>query len=185
MFRRKSKTKNSNPQGRPHRVRVAVPHGHGTSLSPMSPPVSSAQNHAYTNELAAIPRPLGGAMGCSYTGFDYGVVCQNTGGMPNYSQSPVSFVGDWHANVKPGFPLPPVQRPGGYEQIMMGGGSGSSECAQVCSCLGDPTCPCRNGPGQTCGYSSVNQTCVEPYPGGQYSSLSACEAANARGNYRM
>jgi hypothetical protein len=180
MFRRQSNSPNVHPQQRPRRVRVAH-----TTLTPMSPPISSAQNQAYTNQLAAIPRPLGGAMGCSYTGFDYGVVCQNTGGMPNYSQSPVSFVGECHANVKPGFPLPQVQRPGGYDQIMMGGGSGSPECAQACSCLGDSTCPCLNAPGQTCGYSSVNQTCVEPYPGGEYSSLSACEAANARGNYRM
>lgn len=176
MFRRPNK------QVKPKRVRVAVPYGHGTSVSPKSPPLSSAQNQAYTMELAGIP--AGGAMGCAYTGFDHGVVCQNTGGMPDYAQSPTSYVGEWAANVKPGFPLPDVKSPGGYEQLMMGGGGGS-ECAQTCTCLGDASCPCRNAPGETCGYPSVNQTCVEPIPGGQYPSLAACEAANARGNYRM
>jgi hypothetical protein len=179
MFRRKNSSQS------PRRVRVAVPYGHGTSVSSKSPPLSSAQNQAYTMELAGIPRPDGGAMGCSYTGFKHGVVCDNTGGMPNYVQSPTSFTGEWSANVKGGFPLPDVQSPGGYEQIVMGGGSGSPECAEVCTCLGDASCPCRNAPGQNCGYSSVNQSCVEPIPGGEYPSLAACEAANARGNYRM
>jgi hypothetical protein len=177
MFRRDQAMKQK-------RVRVAVPYGHGTSVSPRSPPLSSAQNQAYTMELAGIPRSTGGgAMGCAYTGFDQGVVCQNTGGMPAYVQSRDSYVGQWVANVKPGFPMPVVQSPGGYDQLMMGGGSGSPECAAACTCLGDPSCPCRNAAGQTCGYTSVNQTCVEPIPGGQYPSLAACEAANARGNY--
>ena len=175
MFRREKPNK--------HRVRVAVPYGHGTSVSSKSPPLSSAQNQAYTAELAAIP--AAGAMGCAYSGFQQGVVCANTGGMPAYAQSPTSFIGEWAANVKPGFPLPAVQSPGGYEQIVMGGGGGSPECAQACTCLGDASCPCRNAPGQTCGYSSVNQSCVEPIQGGEYASLAACEAANARGNYRM
>lgn len=184
IFGRESKKQSKKAMKTGHRVRVAVPFGNGAGLSPKSPPISSAQHYAYANELAAIPRPLGGAAGCSYTGWEYGVVCQNTGGMPSYSQAPGSYTGNWHGNVKGGFPHPEVQTPGGYEQIMMGGGSGSSECAQVCTCAGDPTCPCRNGPGQSCGYSSVNQTCVEPYPGGEYASLSACEAANSRGQYR-
>jgi len=161
----------------PHRVRVAV--------TAQSPPLSSTQNQEYTHELSGIPRQFGGSMGCAYTGFSHGIVCQNTGGLPDYKQSPASFRGDWAANVRPGFPHPPIQSPGGLAQIAMGGGSGSPECAQVCSCLGDSNCPCRNGPGQTCGYASVNQTCVEPFPGGQYGSLSECERANARGFYKQ
>ena len=179
MFRR-DKPAQAN---KPRRVRVAVPYGHGTSVSPKSPPLSSEQNHAYMMELAGMPP--GGAMGCAYTGFDHGIMCRNTGGMPDYAQSPTSYVGEWAANVKGGFPMPHVKSPGGYEQVMMGGGSGSPECAQACTCLGDASCPCRNSPGQTCGYSSVNQTCVEPVIGGEYASLAACEAANARGNYRI
>jgi len=177
-MRRSNNTKN-------HRVRVAVPYGHGTAVSPRSPPLSSTQNQAYVSELAAIPRgALGGAMGCSYTGNQYGLVCQNTGGMPAYSASPGSYSGTWSGNVMGGFPHPKVLSPGGYDQIMMGGGSGSPECAKACSCLGNPSCPCVNAPGQSCGYTSVNQTCVEPVPGGEYPSLAACESANARGNYR-
>lgn len=174
------------PNNNNHRVRVAVPYGHGTSVSPRSPPLSSTQNQAYMSELSAIPRGvLGGAMGCSYTGNQYGLVCQNTGGLPSYQRTPVSYSGQWSGNVKGGFPHPAVVSPGGYEQLMMGGGSGSPECAQACSCRGDPACPCVNGPGQSCGYTSVNQTCVEPIPGGEYPSLAACESANARGNYRV
>lgn len=150
----------------------------------MSPPLSSQQNAAYAAQLAAIQRPLGGAMGCSYTGNHHGLVCQNTGGMPAYQANPASFTGLWHANVMGGFPHPQVQTPGGYPQIMMGGGSGSPECAAACTCLGDPACPCRNDAGQNCGYASVNQTCVEPIQGGEYASLLACERANARGNFR-
>lgn len=186
MARKSKSTKTNQVQRRPPaRVRVAVPYGHGTSVSAQAPPLSSAQNQQYMMELAAIPRTLGGAMGCSYTGWDHGVVCQNTGGMPAYAYSPASYTGDWAANVRGGFPLPAVQSPGGYEQIQMGGGGGSPECAQACSCVGDATCPCKNAAGQTCGYSSVNQTCTEPIPNGQYASLAACEAANARGFYNM
>lgn len=160
----------------PHRVRVAV--------NAQSPPLSSEQNQEYTQELAGIPRQFG-AMGCAYTGFKHGVVCSNVGGMPDYQASAHSYRGDWAANVRPGFPHPRVQTPGGMAQIAMGGGSGSPECAQVCSCQGDAKCPCRNGPGQNCGYSSVNQTCVEPVPGGQYASLFECEQANSRGFYKQ
>jgi hypothetical protein len=166
-------------------VRVATPYSHGTSLTPQSPPISTAQRAAYTNELGEIPRPAGGAVGCSYTGNQYGLVCQNSGGMPMYAPSPDSYMGVWHANVLGGWPHPQVQSPGGYPQIMMGGGGGSPECAAACSCQNDATCPCVNAPGQTCGYTSVNQTCVEPIPGGEYASLAACEHANVRGNYRM
>ena len=194
MFLRRSKTNT----GRAKRVRLAVPHGHGTSVSASSPslssvqnqaytsvsasspPLSSVQNQAYTMELAGINRPLGGAMGCSYTGFSHGVVCQNTGGMPDYKQSTDSYTGDWAANVRGGFPHPRVESPGGYDQIAMGGGSGSPECARACSCQGDPSCACSDG----CGYTAVNQTCVEPIPGGEYASLVACEAAHSRGNYK-
>jgi hypothetical protein len=160
-----------------------MPYGHGTSVTPASPPLSSAQNAAYTNELASIPRPHGGAVGCAYTGWADGIKCLHSGGMPAYTPSVASFASKWDANVAQGFPMPQAASPGGYEQIMMGGGSGSPACAQDCTCLGDATCPCRQTNGLNCGYNSVNQTCVEPIPGGKYPSLAACEAANARGNY--
>jgi len=147
----------------------------------MSPPMSNEQNDAYTDELAASSQT--GAVGCSYTGFANGIQCQYSGGMPAYAPRVDSFVGTWDANVAPGFPMPTSASPGGYPQIMMGGGSGSAECADDCTCRGDATCPCRGSNGLQCGYVSVNQTCVEPIPNGKYSSLSACEVANARGNF--
>ena len=162
---------------------MGVPYGHGTNVSPMAPPLSSQQNAAYNNELAAIPRAHGGAVGCAYTGFADGIKCQFSGGMPAYTPNIASFASAWDANVPQGFPMPTAAAPGGYKQIMMGGGSGSPSCAEDCTCLGDATCACRKANGLNCGYASVNQTCVEPIPGGQYASLAACEAANARGNF--
>jgi hypothetical protein len=179
MFRRSKQSKKT------HRVRAVVPHGHGTSVSHMSPPLSAAQNAAYNDELANIPRPYGGAVGCAYTGFEDGIKCLHSGGMPSYAPSVESFVSKWEGNVAGGFPMPNVSSPGGYKQIMLGGGSGSPECAEDCTCLGDPSCPCRGNNNLNCGYVSVNQTCVEPVPNGTYKSLAACEAANARGNYAM
>lgn len=177
MYRRKSLSETN------RQARVAVPFGHGSSVSPMSPPLSTVQNTEYTNELAGISRPFGGAVGCAYTGFDDGIKCQFSGGMPAYVARVDSYTGVWDANVSPDFPVPTSASPGGYAQIMMGGGSGSPECAQDCTCLGDATCPCRNQNGLNCGYVSVNQSCVEPIPNGTYASLASCEAANARGNF--
>jgi hypothetical protein len=160
------------------KMRAGVAYGHGTSVGPMSPPLSAAQNAAYTAELASIPRPNGGAVGCAYTGFADGIKCQFSGGMPGYAPSVQSFVSNWQGNVAGGFPMPAVSSPGGYPQIMLGGGSGSAECAKDCTCLGDPTCPCRGN------NNLNNQTCVEPVPNGTYKSLAACESAQARGNFR-
>jgi hypothetical protein len=167
----------------PQRVRVGVPYGNGTNLSPMSQPLSSAQNAAYSTELESIPRVHGGAVGCSYTGWSDGIKCQYSNGMPSYAPNVASYASMWGANVTQGFPAPIVSAPGGYEQIMMGGGSGSPACAQDCSCQGDASCPCRRANNLNCGYASVNQACVEPIPGGMYPSLAACENANARGDY--
>ena len=184
MYRHRStQEKKATRPGR--RVRLGVPYGHGTSVSPMSPPLSVAQNASYTAELASIHRPTGGAVGCAYTGFKDGVKCEFSGGMPGYAPQVESFVSRWEANVAGGFPMPDVASPGGYEQIMLGGGSGDSACAQDCTCLGDPRCPCRGGNNLNCGYVSVNQTCVEPVPNGTYKSLASCEAANARGNFAL
>ena len=181
MYRHRSQKKSAN---RARHVRANITSVPGTSdVSPQSPPLSVEQNAAYNAKLASMSRPHGGAVGCAYTGFANGIKCQFSGGMPGYKPSVKSFASHWDGNVAGGFPIPAVPTPGGYEQIMMGGGSGSPECSTDCTCLGDPTCPCRGTNGLNCGYVSVNQSCVEPIPNGTYKSLADCEAANARGNY--
>lgn len=165
------------------RASTEAAYGYGASVTPTSPPLSQAQEAQYAAELARINRPVGAAVGCAYTGFEYGIQCNFAGGMPAYAPRVESYASHWEGNVAGGWPMPAIETPGGYAQIMLGGGAGSPECAVDCACEGDPTCPCRGANNLNCGYTAVNQTCVEPIPDGQYKSLAACEAVHARGHH--
>jgi hypothetical protein len=105
--------------------------------------------------------------------------------MMSYAPNVASYASRWAGNVAGGFPHPVVASPGGYDQIMMGGGSGSPECAQDCACVNDAACTCKKANGLNCGYTAVNQTCVEPVPNGTYASLADCEAVHARGHFSV
>lgn len=172
MFRRNHKHKRQQP------TRIEI----GTSVRPSSPPLSASQDQAYTNELAARSQGTD-VIGCAYQGMDKGIQCQFSG-MPSYMENPDSYVGIWADNVVSAFPLPSVRSPGGYAQIMMGGGAGSAMCAADCACTStNRDCACRGDNNLRCGYTAVNQTCVEPIPDGMYKSLAECESVHQRGNF--
>jgi hypothetical protein len=144
--------------------------------------MSAPQMVEYSEQMGGIKRPFGGYIGCGYTNFDNGTVCQHNS-MNKYHPNKASFYSKWVSNVDVQFPQAVIDpKINGLPQIMMGGGGGMNGCEDLCTCAGDPSCPCT----QTdlkCGWPSVNQTCMEPVPNGQFPSLAACEAATSTGQY--
>src|SRR3989338_5945376 len=178
MFPRKTKTRLLSCNDSAAKIaRADIPAS--VILSPTSPPLSQAQMYAYSQTLAQNSL-LSPAVGCAYTGFDYGIKCANSGGRPAYQPSLDSYTGVWQDNVPKDFE---VYSPGGLPQILAGGGSGSPSCGVACSCNNDAGCSCSNSSGENCGYVGVNQTCVEPYPGGPYLSLSSCQYVYSSGRF--
>lgn len=149
--------------------------------------MGAPQAAAYRDLMAATPRPTGGFTGCGYmarpAGPYNGVSCQY-GSLSQYHPNLESFHSDWVANVS--YPYAPealmhpqIQTPGNLPQIFLGGGSGYTPCSADCACSQmNPECKCAS-PG--CGYPTIQQNCMEPVQGGQYSSLAACENARELG----
>jgi hypothetical protein len=169
-----------------------VPFSFGGDIGPLSPIMSAPQQAAYRRQMGNVQRPFGGYIGCGYTEFGDGIICQHNP-MNKYHPNAESFYSRWTGNVNypygPDFPQPDIKTPGGIDQIMMGGGAGrmNNPCANRCSCENDFACTCMNdggdSPGVQCGWPSVSHNCMEPVPGGKYPSLHACEAATATGAF--